>query len=160
MAKRDAQVFEWICENGKLTVKGRAGSLMERAIKVYHLADYPEHIRQKIVDAGYKSVFQQRTSQVESDELKLEAWDALDSMFQLGDWEKEGGARGAPVVAAWIEAAAESKNCTPGEFQASWGKLDKATRDKVKANCLVKFAKEIEAIKEGRGNSVDLADLS
>ena len=160
MAKRDAQVFEWIALNGVLTVKGREGSAQEGVTRTYRTNDYPEAIVQKIADAGFKSVFQQRTSQVESDELKLVAWDELDAMFQAGDWEKEGGARGAPVVAAWIEAAATSKNCTPGEFQASWGKLDKATRDKVKANCLVKFAKEIEAIKEGRGNSVDLADLS
>jgi len=160
MAKRDAQVFEWIALNGVLTVKGREGSAQQGVTRTYRLAEYPDTIRQKIADAGFKSVFQQRTSQVESDELKLVAWDDLDTMFQAGDWEKEGGARGAPVVAAWIEAAAEFKNCTPGEFQASWSKLDKPTRDKVKAGCETRFAARIVEIKEGRKDSVDLTDLS
>ena len=159
MAKRDAQVFEWIALNGVLTVKGRKDSAQEGVIRTYHLADYPDAIRQKIADAGYKSVFQQRTSQVDSDELKLVAWDELDAMFQLGDWEKEGGARGAPVVAAWIEAAAEHKKCSTGEFQASWSKLDKPTRDKIKAACEKRFADRIVEIKETRKEGVDLTDM-
>jgi len=167
MAKREAQTFEWksiFSEAGiyqKLGLLGRDGGPADGVVEEFNFGNYPAEIAEQIKAAGHKAVFQQRTSQCETDEERLQYWEALHNRFIDGDWEREGGARGAPVIAAWIEAAAASKSCTPGEFQASWSRLEKVQRDKIKANCEKKFADEIEAIKAARKQApVDLADLA
>ena len=165
MAKRDAQTFEWKSEfDGTLyvglTIVGRKDGPQQGKRLEFDIGDYPHAVREKILAAGHKAVFQQRTSQCNTDAERLEYWPALHDLLASGEFEREGGARGAPVVAAWVEAASAAKGCTTGEFQASLNKLAKEVRAKVKANCEAKFAKEIEAIKARRAEGdVDLADL-
>jgi len=167
MAKREAQTFSWLSkfsETGRylmLVLTGREGGPADGVEETFRFDEYPEEVQEQIKAAGHKAVFQQRTSQCETDEARLAYWSDLHKLFVAGDWEREGGARGAPVISAWIEAAAESKSCTPGEFQASWSRLDKDKRDAIKANCEKKFADRIEEIKAARKQApVDLADLA
>lgn len=147
--KRDPQSFVWSCASGTLKIEGRKDGPMEGRTRIYSLADYPDAIRQKIADAGFKAVFQQRTSQIESDNEKLDAWDALHDMFCGGEWERE-GTRGAPVIAAWVEALAASKGVTVGVIQASLNKYPREQREAIKKSAEVKLAAEIVKIKEAR----------
>jgi len=167
MAKREAQTFEWksvFSEAGvyqRLQLLGRDGGPADGVIEEFNFGNYPAEIVEQIKAAGHKAVFQQRTSQCETDEERLQYWEALHNRFIDGDWEREGGKRGAPVVAAWLEAAAKSKGATVGDFQASWAALPKDKRDAIKANCEKKFATEIEKIKAARKTQVvNLEDLA
>ncbi len=166
MAKRDAQTFEWKsihAENGtylKLEIIGRKDGPMEGEHLTFGIGEYPTVVVERILAAGHKAVFQQRTSQCETDDERLDYWTSLHALFKAGDWEKEGGTRGAPVIAAWIEAAAEHKGCTPGAFQAAWSAYEKAQRDAIKAKCEAQFAKRIEEIKAARKDAdVKLDDM-
>lgn len=160
MAKRDPQVFEWSAENGRLEIVGRKDGPMDGVKQVYLISNYPDEIVQNLADAGFKAVFQQRTSQVESDRDKLSAWKDLDAMFQAGTWEREGGARGAPIVGAWVEVLAEVKGVTVGAIQATLAKLEKDARDAVRKNVETKYAQQIAAKKDERtSEGIDLSDI-
>lgn len=166
MAKRDAQTFDWksnFTEDGKylsLEIVGRKETDFEGESLTFAISDYDDSIIEKNLAAGHKAVFQQRTSQCETDAERFQYWQDLHALFVAGDWEREGGARGAPVIAPWIEAAAAAKGCTPGEFQSSWSKYPKERRDAIKANCLKRYATEIEKIRDKRkSKEVSLDDL-
>lgn len=158
--KRDPQVFSWSCEKGVLKIEGRKDSGFDGIRRVYDLANYPEEIVGKIRDAGFKAIFQQRTSQIDDNDAKLEAWEALDAMFCAGTWERE-GVRGAPVVAAWVEALAEVKGTDVGAIQKALAGYTKEQRDKMRKNVEAKHAAVIARITGARGaEAVDLTDLA
>lgn len=171
MAKRDAQTFDWKSNHSAdgtylgLEIVGRKATSFEGKSLSFAISDYDDSIIEKITAAGHKAVFQQRTSQCETDTERFQYWQDLHALFVAGDWEREGGARGAPVIAPWIEAAAAAMSkpgnvVSPGQFQASWSKYPKEKRDAIKANCLKKYATEIEKIREARkSKEVDLSDL-
>lgn len=156
--KRDPQVFDWTSKNGVLSIVGRKEGPMVGESRTYRIGNYPETIKISILDAGMKAIFQQRSSQVETDEEKLQYWDDLDAMFREGTWEREGGVRGAPIVGAWVEVMADLKNVSVAVIQTSLAGYDKETRDGIRKNVETKYADKIAAKKAER-KTVDLENL-
>lgn len=156
--KREPQVFDWNCENGHLSIVGRKGGAMEGERLDFYMSRYPADIQRAISDAGMKAVFQQRSSQVETDEEKLAYWEGLNDLFLAGTWEREGGVRGAPIVGAWVEVLADLKECTVAEIQKSLAGYDKAKRDGIRKNVETKYADKIAAKKADR-RTVDLENI-
>ena len=156
--KREPQVFDWTCKGGHLTIKGRSDGPMDGERLDFYMNRYPAEIQQAISDAGMKAVFQQRSSQVETDEEKLAYWEGLNELFLAGTWEREGGVRGAPIVGAWVEVLADLKDVSVAEIQASLANYDKAKRDGIRKNVETKYADKIAAKKASR-KTVDLENI-
>jgi hypothetical protein len=133
---------------------------MDGKSRTYLLSAYPADIQQKIADAGFKAVFQQRSSQVETDVEKLVYWDDLDAMFTEGTWERE-GARGAPVVAVWVEVLAEARKVSVSAIQKSLSAYSKEQKEAIRAKIEKDFAAQIAAKQAERekGSEQSLDDL-
>jgi hypothetical protein len=158
--KREPQVFSWSSKNGLLEIVGRKDSAMEGTKLVFDVQEYPTAIRTAILDAGMKAIYQQRSSQVESDVEKIGYWQDLNEQFIAGTWEAEGGARGAPVVGAWLEALASVKKCSVGDLQKHLAGYSKEQRTELRTKVEAKYGKEIEAIKASRGKKeIDLSEV-
>lgn len=158
MAKRDPQVFDWSCEDGVLKIVGRPEGPMAGERLIFDTNKYPEDVRGNIYDAGAKAIYQQRSSQVETDEEKMAYWQGLHEMFLAGTWEREGGVRGAPIVGAWVEVMADLKKVSVAVIQTSLAGYDKETRDGIRKNVETKYADKI-ALKKMERKTVDLEDL-
>jgi hypothetical protein len=161
--KRDQQVFYWTArfnpEDGKyleLEVRGRPGTAFAGKRLTFPIADYAPAFRERVLGAGHKAVFQQRTSQCVTDEERFQYWQDLHKMFRAGVWERETAARGAPVVAAWIEVLADVKLVSVGKLQAYLSTMDKAERERIRERVEAKYAARIAARKDERGVTRDL----
>ena len=163
--KRDPQVFAWVTNfvNGlytTLVVTGRKDGPRDGEKLTFPVSAYPDEIRERLLAAGHKALFQQRTSQIDDDIEKMGAWEDLHERLVSGEWEAEGGQRGAPIVGAWVEVLAQVKNTTVGVIQASLAGMTKDARAAVRANVEKKYAERIEAVKTARkAQALDLTDL-
>lgn len=164
MAKREAQTFEWnsvFSTDGdylKLEIIGRKETEYEGKRYAFDFTAYPENIVEQQKAAGHKAVFQQRTSQCKDDEARIAYWKELHEMFVGGEWEREGGKRGAPIVGAWVEVLADKKGVSVGVIQASLADYDKDERDAMRKTVEEKYADEIVAWKAKR-KTIDLSEI-
>ena len=121
--------------------------------------DMPEEMADRVFDYGLAKLGMDRASQVDMGLEKIDRIDQVWSDLCDGVWERE-SVRGAPVVAAWIEAIAEIKGASVADVQKSLKGMTDEQKDAIKANPKVaKLAEEIAARRKEDDSSVDLGDL-
>lgn len=136
-----------------------AGLILAKTITAPRRHDMPEAMADRVFDYGLAKLGMDRASQVDMGLDKIarinQVWEDLCD----GVWERE-SVRGAPVVAAWIEAIAEIKGASVADVQKSLKGMTDEQRDAIKANPKVaKLAEEIAARRKDDDSSVDLGDL-
>ena len=121
--------------------------------------EMPSDMADRVFDYGLAKLGMDRASQVDMGLEKIDRIDQVWSDLCDGVWERE-SVRGAPVVAAWIEAIAEIKGASVADVQKSLKGMTDKQKDAIKANPKVaKLAEEIAARRKEDDSSVDLGDL-
>ena len=133
--------------------------ILSRSMRAPRAHDMPEAMADRVFDYGLAKLGMDRASQVDMGLDKItrinQVWEDLCDDV----WERE-SVRGAPVVAAWIEAIAEIKGASVADVQKSLKGMTDEQRDAIKANPKVaKLAEEIAARRKSDESDVDLGDL-
>lgn len=145
---------------GKPTEALKDSSLiLTKSMRAPSRFDMPDEMADRVFDYGLAKLGMDRASQVDMGVDKIarinQVWEDLCD----GVWERE-SVRGAPVVAAWIEAIAEIKGASVADVQKSLKGMTDEQRDAIKANPKVaKLAEEIAARRKDDDTAVDLGDL-
>lgn len=145
---------------GKPTEALKDSSLiLAKSMRAPSRFDMPDEMADRVFDYGLAKLGMDRASQVDMGVDKIARIDQVWSDLCDGVWERE-SVRGAPVVAAWIEAIAEIKGASVADVQKSLKGMTDEQRDAIKANPKVaKLAEEIAARRKEDDTAVDLGDL-
>ena len=136
-----------------------SGLVLKRTMLAPRAHEMPSAMADRVFDYGLAKLGMDRASQVDMGLEKIDRIDQVWSDLCDGVWERE-SVRGAPVVAAWIEAIAEIKGASVADVQKSLKGMTDEQKDAIKANPKVaKLAEEIAARRKEDDSSVDLGDL-
>lgn len=155
MAKQ-AQVFTWEVKDRELRVIERKSG---KCVFDATVDDYPDNVQSFLLDHGFKTKFQQFTSDDAVGD-KVDRWIQLDSMFKDGILEEEGKGRGGLVVPDWIQVIADLKGCTVSDVQYSMKEWSKEARAEMKDKILTNYKDQVAAVAAQReAKVVDLSDI-
>ena len=156
----DGRLIAIALHKGKPTEALKDSSLiLRKTMRAPMVGDMPTEMSSRVFDYGLAKLGMDRASQVEMGLDKIDRINQVWSDLCDGVWERE-SVRGAPVVAAWIEAIAEIKSASVADVQKSLKGMTDEQRDAIKANPKVaKLAEEIAARRKEDDSSVDLGDL-
>lgn len=156
----DGRLLHIALHKGKPSEAAKDSELvLKRTMRAPTRFDMPDTMADRVFDYGLAKLGMDRASQVDMGLEKIDRIDQVWSDLCDGIWERE-SVRGAPVVAAWIEAIAEIKGASVADIQKSLKGMTDEQRDAIKANPKVaKLAAEIAERRKADESDVDLGDL-